>query len=85
MKVDVNVQSQTQSSRGRIHYIAHSKIDASRELPGSRGSFNDHTDSMGVRHANFSLKIGVSSNRPLNNELHHIVISVRPEAFVILE
>jgi hypothetical protein len=81
MKIVVNVQSQTQSSRGLVHYIAHSKIDASREQPGSRELFNDHTDSMSVRDANFSLKIGVSSNRPQNKDLHHLVVSVRPEDY----
>lgn len=81
MKVIVNVQPQTQSSRGLVHYIAHSKIDAVREPSGARELFNDRTDSISVQQANFMLKTGVSANRPQNSDLHHLVISVRPEDY----
>lgn len=81
MKVIVNVQPQTQSSRGLVHYIAHSKIDAAREQSGARELFNDRTDSISVQQANFMLKTGVSANRPQNEDLMHLVISFRPEDF----
>ena len=81
MRVIVSVQSQSKSSRGLVHYIAHSKIDPSRERIGSRHLFNDRSDAINVQQVNFSLKLGVSSNRPLNEDLMHLVISLRPEDF----
>ena len=81
MRVIVSVQSQSKSTRGLIHYIAHSKIDPSREKFGSRDLFNDRSDAVNVQQANFSLKPGVSSNRPSNEDLIHLVISLRPEDF----
>ena len=81
MKVIVNVQPQTQSSRGLVHYIAHSKFDEAREPSGARELFNDRTDSISVQQANFMLKPGASANRPQNSDLHHLVISFRPEDY----
>lgn len=81
MRVIVSVQSQSKSSRGLVHYIAHSKIDPSRESPGSRALFNDRSDLINVEQANFSLKPGVSSNRPKIEDLLHLVISLRPDDF----
>lgn len=81
MRVIVSVQSQSKSSRGLVHYIAHSKIDPSRESLGSRALFNDRTDLINVEQANFSLKPGVSSNRPKNEDLLHLVISLRSDDF----
>lgn len=81
MRVIVSVQSQSKSSRGLVHYIAHSKIDPSREFLGSRNLFNDRSDLINVEQANFSLKPGVSSNRPKNEDLLHLVISLRSDDF----
>ncbi len=81
MRVIVSVQSQSKSTRGLVHYIAHSKIDPSRESSGSRELFNDRSDLINVEQANFSLKPGVSSNRPKNEDLLHLVISLRPDDF----
>lgn len=64
-----------------VHYIAHSKIDPTRESLGSRELFNDRSDLVNVEQANFSLKIGISTNRPKNEDLMHLVISFRPEDF----
>lgn len=80
MKVVVSVKPQTQSSRGLVHYIAHSKIDTARESSG-RELFNDRTDSMNVQEANLLLKVGVSSHRPQNSDLLHLIVSVRPEDY----
>jgi len=81
MRVIVSVQSQSNSTRGLVHYIAHSKIDPTREQIGSRNLFDDRSDLINVEQANFSLKPGVSTNRPKNEDLMHLVISFRPEDF----
>lgn len=81
MRVIVSVQPQSASTRGLVHYIAHSKIDPTRESIGSRNLFDDRSDLVNVEQANFSLKLGVSTNRPKNEDLFHLVISFRPEDF----
>lgn len=81
MRVIVSVQPQSQSTRGLVHYIAHSKVDPSRESHGSRALFNDRSDLVNVEQANFSLKLGVSTHRPKNEDLFHLVISFRPGDF----
>ncbi len=81
MRVIVCVQPQSASTRGLVHYIAHSKIDPTRESIGSRNLFDDRSDLVNVEQANFSLKLGVSTNRPKNEDLFHLVISFRPEDF----
>ncbi len=42
MRVIVSVQAKAASSRGLVHYVAHSKIDASRE-GGEAAKFLIHT------------------------------------------
>lgn len=81
MRVIVCVPPQSSSTRGLVHYIAHSKIDPTREQTGSRNLFDDRSDLVNVEQANFSLKLGVSTNRPKNEDLFHVVISFRPEDF----
>jgi hypothetical protein len=81
MRVIVSVQSQSKSTRGLVHYIAHAKIDPTHEQFGSRNLFNDRSDVINVQQANFSLKPEVSSKRPSNEDLLHLVISFRPEDF----
>lgn len=81
MRVIVCVQPQSASTRGLVHYIAHSKIDPMRESIGSRSLFDDRSDLVNVEQANFSLKLGVSTHRPKNEDLFHVVISFRPEDF----
>ncbi|MFN0277806.1 MAG: relaxase MobL [Pyrinomonadaceae bacterium] len=81
MRAIVSVQSQSKSTRGLVHYVAHAKIDPAHEQSGSRDLFNDRSDLINVQQANFSLKPGVSSNRPSNEDLLHLVISLRPEDF----
>lgn len=81
MRVIVSVQAKAASSRGLVHYVAHSKIDASREGVGAREIFNSYADEITVEKANDFLKSGVSNKRPLNDELHHLVISLRAEDY----
>ena len=80
MRVVVSVQAKAASSRGLLHYVAHSKVDAAREGT-SREIFNSYVDEVAVEKANDFLKSGVSNKRPANNELHHIVISFKAEDY----
>lgn len=75
MRIVASVQSKRGSSRGLVHYIAHSKLDPEREPPNSRELFNAFADQLSVKSANNSLKIGVAKGRPTNDELHHLVLS----------
>lgn len=81
MKVIVSVQSKRGSSCGLVHYLAHSKIDTSKEPCVSRELFNSYTDSIDVTKSNIFLKSGTSNKRPSNDELHHLVISLKPEDY----
>ncbi len=80
MKVIVSIQAKRASSRGLVHYIAHSKTDAERE-PNGREIFNEYTDVCAVEKANDFLKNGSNRARPANEELHHLVISLRSKDY----
>lgn len=81
MRIVASVQSKRGSSRGLVHYIAHSKQDPEREPPNSRELFNAFADQLSVKSANNSLKIGVAKGRPTNDELHHLVLSFRDDDY----
>ena len=81
MRIVASVQSKRGSSRGLVHYIAHSKLDPEREPPNSRELFNAFADQLSVKSANNSLKIGVAKGRPTNDELHHLVLSFRDDDY----
>ncbi|MGB7208376.1 MAG: relaxase MobL [Pyrinomonadaceae bacterium] len=81
MRVIVSVQSKRGSSRGLVHYLSHSKIDTSKELSGGRELFNIYSDSIDVTKANIFLKSGTSTKRPSNDELHHFVLSLKPDDY----
>jgi len=80
MKVIVSVQAKRSSSRGLVHYIAHSKIDAAKEQNG-REIFNEHSDKTTIEKATDLLKKDVGAKRPTNDELIHLVISFKPEDY----
>lgn len=82
MRIVVSVQAKRASSRGLVHYVAHSKIDAARE-PQAREIFNSYADSITVEKANLFLKSGAlgGAGRPSNEDLHHLVISLRAEDY----
>lgn len=80
MRVIVSVQAKAVSSRGLVHYVAHSKVDETREGK-SREIFNLYADAIGVENANDFLKSGISNKRPPNDELHHLVISLKAEDY----
>jgi hypothetical protein len=82
MKVVVSVQAKKASSRGLVHYVAHSKIDPAREAQ-AREIFNSYTDALSVEKANLFLKSGAlgDGGRPSNEDLHHLVISLKAEDY----
>ncbi len=55
MRVVVSIQAKAASSRGLVHYVAHSKVDAARE-PDGREIFNSYADAIAVEKANDFLK-----------------------------
>ncbi|MBL0240316.1 MAG: hypothetical protein IPQ00_07055 [Chloracidobacterium sp.] len=81
MRIIASVQSKRGSSRGLVHYLAHSKIDPDKEPEKGRELFNAFTDQLDVRNANNFLKSNCGKGRPSNDELHHLVLSFRPEDF----
>lgn len=81
MRIVVSAQAKRGSSRGLVHYIAHSKLDAQREPENGRELFNAFADHLSVENANNSLKIGIAKGRPSNDELHHLVLSFRTDDF----
>ncbi|HEV8591874.1 MAG TPA: relaxase MobL, partial [Pyrinomonadaceae bacterium] len=76
-----SVQSKRGSSRGLIHYIAHSKIDTEKEPEKGRELFNAFADDLSVQSANNSIKADIVRGRPSNDELHHLVLSFRPDDY----
>ncbi|HMS07993.1 MAG TPA: relaxase MobL [Pyrinomonadaceae bacterium] len=81
MRIVVSAQAKRGSSRGLVHYIAHSKLDVQRESENGRELFNAIADHMSVENANNSLKIGIAKGRPSNDELHHLVLSFRTDDY----
>lgn len=81
MRIVASVQAKRGSSRGLVHYIAHSKLDADREPENGRELFNPFADSLSVESANNSMRVGIAKGRPSNDELHHLVLSFRPEYY----
>jgi len=81
VRIVASVQAKRGSSRGLVHYIAHSKLDIEREPLNVRELFNDFADNLSVTSANNSMRIGIANGRPSNDELHHIVLSIRPDDY----
>ncbi|MFN0139216.1 MAG: relaxase MobL [Pyrinomonadaceae bacterium] len=84
MRVIASVQSKRGSSRGLIHYLAHSKIDGSKEPEKGREIFNAFTEHLTVQSANNFLKSDCGKGRPSNNDLHHLVLSFKQADFLQL-
>lgn len=81
MKIVASVQAKRGSSRGLVHYIAHSKLDPEREPQNSRELFNAFADQLSVKSANNSMRVGIAKGRPSNDELHHLVLSFRSDDY----
>lgn len=80
MKVIAAVQAKQSSARGLVHYVAHSKIEGTRESD-TRALFGEHADRMTVEKANEFLRSGTSNKRAAAEDLHHLVISLKPEDY----
>jgi MobL relaxases len=80
MRIIVSIQAKRESSRGLIHYIAHSKTDSEKE-PKTRELFTEYSDHVSVETANDFLKTGVEKKRPENGQLHHVVISLKADDY----
>jgi hypothetical protein len=81
MKVVASMQAKRGSSRGLVHYIAHSKLNTEREPQNSRELFNAFSDHLSVKSANNSMRVGLAKGRPSNDELHHLVLSFRSDDY----
>lgn len=81
MRIIASVQAKRGSSRGLVHYIAHSKLEIEREPEKGRELFNSFANDLSVESANNSMKIGIAKSRPSNDELHHLVLSFRPDDY----
>jgi hypothetical protein len=81
MRVVASIQAKRGSSRGLVHYIAHSKLDIEREPQESRELFNAFTNKLSVKSANNSMRAGIAKGRPSNDELHHLVLSFRRDDY----
>lgn len=77
MNVVVSVQAKRSSARGLVNYIATSKIDPEREASG-RKLFGERADGVSVAVANSLLTADSSKKRAPNEDLHHLVLSVKP-------
>ncbi len=84
MRVIASAQSKRGSSRGLVHYIAHSKIDGNKEPVSGRELFNAFTEHLSVRSANNFLKSDCGKARPSNNDLHHLVLSFRQADYLLI-
>jgi hypothetical protein len=65
------------SSRGLVHYLAHSKLDRAKEEVESRALFNESENELDVRQANQNLS--KTGGKPKAEELLHIVIAPSKE------
>lgn len=81
MRVVASVQAKRGSSRGLVHYLAHSKLDTEREPQNSREIFNAFADELSVKNANNSMRVGIAKGRSSNDELHHLVLSFRDDDY----
>jgi hypothetical protein len=80
MRIIISIQAKRESSRGLVHYIAHSKTDTEKE-PKTRELFTEYSNHVSVETANDFLKTGVEKKRPENTQLHHVVISLKSDDY----
>jgi hypothetical protein len=65
------------SSRGIVHYLAHSKLDREKEGIERREFFNEDENDLDVRSAN--RHVSLDESRPKSEELLHVVIAPSKE------
>ncbi len=77
MIISIKSSASGGSSRGLVHYLAHSKLDRAKEETHSREFFNESENDLDVRQAN--QKLSFSGEKPKAEELLHIVIAPSKE------
>lgn len=73
MIISIKSSSSGGSSRGLVHYLAHSKLDREKEGVERREFFNDSENDLDVRAANKHLSL--KNAKPNPEELLHVVIA----------
>ena len=77
MIISIKSSASGGSSRGLVHYLAHSKLDKAKEEVESREFFNESENDLGVRQANQNLS--KTGEKTKAEELLHIVIAPSKE------
>ncbi len=73
MIISIKSSASGGSSRGLVHYLAHSKLDREKEAVQRREFFNESEDDLDVRGANRYLSR--ESSKPKAEELLHVVVA----------
>ena len=77
MIISIKSSASGGSSRGLVHYLAHSKLDRAKEEVEKREFFNESENDLDVRSANRHLSL--SGEKPKTEELLHIVVAPSKE------
>lgn len=77
MIISIKSSASGGSSRGLVHYLAHSKLDRAKEEVEKREFFNESENDLDVRLANRHLSL--TDEKPKAEELLHIVIAPSKE------
>ena len=77
MIISIKSSASGGSSRGLVHYLAHSKLDREKESTSRREFFNEDENDLDVRAANRQLSL--DDSRPKSEELLHVVIAPSKE------
>ena len=77
MIISIKSSASGGSSRGLVHYLAHSKFDREKEGARRREFFTESESDFGVREANRHLSLGEAKPKP--EELLHVVIAPSKE------
>jgi len=77
MIISIKSSASGGSSRGLVHYLAHSKLDRAKEEVEKREFFNESENDLDVRLANRHLSL--TDEKPKAEELLHIVLSPSKE------
>lgn len=77
MIISIKSSASGGSSRGLVHYLAHSKLDREKEGTSRREFFNDSENDLDVSRANRHLSLGEAKAKP--EELLHVVIAPSKE------
>lgn len=73
MIISIKSSASGGSSRGLVHYLAHSKLDKTKEEVENREFFNESENGLDVKRANQHLSL--TGTKPSSEELLHLVIA----------